>query len=207
MFLFSLIDFNLTPLEIAGNILTFIGMVLFLTSSFCRKKKNILLFQTGNHSISSIGEIFLGQISGAIQDGISIIRNIFFLLNKNNKVWNIIFIVSAAVLGTVFNIVFQLDEPVLIAIGFLPVIASLQYSIVVLFPNIKVPYIKASMAFSSICWLIYGLFLKNYSMAIFNAAIFIVSIGSILQYMIHKKKGIEVKENIVEDNQQSNEEV
>ncbi|MDE6047181.1 MAG: YgjV family protein [Anaeroplasmataceae bacterium] len=201
MLLFTLIDFNLTPLEIAGNILTFIGMVLFLTSSFCRKKKNILLFQTGNHFLSSIGEIFLGQISGAIQDVISIVRNIFILLNKNNKIWNIIFIASAAILGIVFNIVFQLDDPVLIAIGFLPVIASFQYSIVVLLPNIKVPYIKASMAFSSICWLIYGLFLKNYAMAIFNAAIFIVSIGSILQYFVHKKKGNMEEEQALEENQ------
>lgn len=198
MLKFSLIDFNLTPIEIAGNVLTFIGMILFLTSSFCRKKKNILLFQTGNHCISSIGEIFLGQISGAIQDGISIIRNIFILLNKNNKVWNIVFIVSAAVLGTIFNIVFQLDKPILIAIGFLPVVASLQYSIVVLLPNVKVCYIKASMAFSAICWLIYGLFLKNYSMAIFNAAIFLVSICSILQYIFHKKKEIVEEDTPIE---------
>lgn len=199
MFQFSLIDFSLTPLQIAGNILTFIGMILFLISSFCKKKKNILLFQTGNHSISSIGEIFLGQISGAIQDLISIIRNIFILLNKNNKVANIIFIVSAAVLGTVFNIVFQLDNPFMIAIGFLPVVASLQYSIVILLPNVKVPYIKASMAFSSICWLVYGLFLKNYSMAVFNAAIFIVSIASILQYIFKRKKTIEVSEAVQEE--------
>ena len=202
MFLFTLIDFNLTHLEIAGNILTLIGMILFLTSSFCRKKKNILLFQTGNHCISSVGEIFLKQYSGAIQDGISIVRNIFILLNKNNKVWNIIFIVSAAVLGTVFNIVLQLDQPVLIAVGFLPVLASLQYSIVILLPNVKVPQIKASLACSSICWLIYGLFLKNYSMAIFNAAIFIVSIASIIQYGIQKKKKTKETIESIEEEQQ-----
>lgn len=194
MFEFSLIDFNLTPLEITGNILTLIGMILFLVSSFCRKKKNILLFQTGNHCISSIGEIFLGQISGSIQDGISIIRNIFILCHKNNKIWNVIFIVSAAVLGTVFNIVFQLDKPLWIAIGFLPVIASLQYSIVVLLPKVKVVFIKTSMAFSSICWLLYGLFLKNYSMAIFNAAIFSVSTISIIQYFLKKRKESSLKQ-------------
>ncbi|MDE5856263.1 MAG: YgjV family protein, partial [Anaeroplasmataceae bacterium] len=137
-----------------------------------------------------------------IQDGISIIRNIFILLNKNNKVWNIIFIVSAAVLGTVFNIVLQLDQPVLIAVGFLPVLASLQYSIVILLPNVKVPQIKASLACSSICWLIYGLFLKNYSMAIFNAAIFIVSIASIIQYGIQKKKKTKETIESIEEEQQ-----
>ncbi|MDE7264066.1 MAG: YgjV family protein [Anaeroplasmataceae bacterium] len=197
MFYFTLIDFNLTPLQIAGNILTLIGMILFVISSFCSRKKDILLFQTGNHSISVIGEAFLGQVSGAIQDGVSIIRNIFILLNKNNKVWNIIFIVTGALLGTVFNIVFQLDDPVLMAVGFLPVIASLQYSIVVLLPKVKVPKIKASMAFSAICWLIYGLFLKNYSMAIFNAVIFTVSIISIILYFVKGEK--EIVSNLIEE--------
>lgn len=194
MFAFTLIDFNLTPLQIAGNILTLIGMILFVISSFCTRKKDILLFQTGNHSLSVIGEAFLGQISGAIQDGVSILRNIFILLNKNNKVWNIIFIATGAILGTLFNVIFQLDEPVLMAVGFLPVIASLQYSIVVLLPKVKVPQIKASMAFSSICWLIYGLFLKNYSMAIFNAIIFTVSIVSIILYFIKRSQTIEPAE-------------
>lgn len=194
MFAFTLIDFNLTPLQIAGNILTLIGMILFVISSFCTRKKDILLFQTGNHSLSVIGEAFLGQISGAIQDGVSILRNIFILLNKNNKVWNIIFIATGAILGTLFNVIFQLDEPVLMAVGFLPVIASLQYSIVVLLPKVKVPQIKASMAFSSICWLIYGLFLKNYSMAIFNAIIFTVSIVSFILYFIKRSQSIEPAE-------------
>ncbi len=204
MFNFSLIDFSLSPLQIAGNILTLIGMILFVISSICSKKKHILLFQTGNHSLCVIGESFLQQTSGAVQDGVSIIRNIFILCHKNNKVWNIIFIVLGLVLGIVFNVVFQLDDLFMMGIGFLPVFASFQYSIVVLFPNIKVPYIKASMVVSSACWCIYGLFSKNYSMAIFNVIICVSSLCSIIIYFIRKKKsGIE---NPQEEFQVTNEE-
>ncbi len=196
---FTLIDFNMSPMQIAGNILTLIGMSLFFISSFCKRKKDIILLQTGNHSISLIGECLLGQVSGAVQDGVSILRNIFILLNKNNKYWNIFFIVLGVVLGTIFNIVFQLDNPFLIGIGFLPVIASFQYSIIVLMPNIKVPFIKASMGFSCICWTIYGLFLKNYSMALTNSIILIATIISLIQYFISNRKGKkEIQEEVEE---------
>lgn len=194
MLYFSLIDFSLSPLEIVGNILTLIGMILFVISSFCNKKRDILLFQTGNHALSVIGESFLGQISGGIQDGVSIIRNIFILCHKNNKVWNIVFIVLGVVLGTVFNIVFQLDDPFMIGIGFLPVFASFQYSIVVLLPNMKVPHIKSSLAVSSICWCIYGLFSKNYPMAVFNIIIFVSSIVSVIIYFVRKEKAVSQEE-------------
>lgn len=196
MFYFSLIDFSLSPLQIAGNILTLLGMILFVISSICSKKRDILLFQTGNHSLSVIGESFLGQTSGAIQDGVSIIRNIFILCHKNNKVWNIIFIVLGLVLGTVFNVVFQLDNPFMMGIGFLPVFASFQYSIVVLLPNMKVPHIKSSMVVSSACWCLYGLFSKNYSMAIFNVIICLSSIVSIIIYYIQLKKKTALNETI-----------
>ena len=34
MFTFTLIDFNMTPMQIAGNILTLIGMSFFLLALF-----------------------------------------------------------------------------------------------------------------------------------------------------------------------------
>lgn len=195
MFDFSLIDFSLSPIQIAGNILSLLGLSLFAISSFCSKKRDILLFQTGNHSLSVIGESLLGQTSGAVQEGVSIIRNIFILCHKNNKVWNIIFIVLGLVLGVVFNVVFQLDNLFMMGIGFLPVFASFQYSIIILLPKMKVPHIKASMVVSSSCWCIYGLFSKNYSMAIFNTIICISSIITIIIYFVRKKKTSPVEEN------------
>ncbi len=146
MFTFTLIDFNMTPMQIAGNILTLIGMSFFFISSFLKKKRDI------------------------VQDGVSVIRNIFIVCNKNNKYWNIFFIVLGVVLGTILNVVLQLDSPMMIALGFLPVFAAFQYSIIILLPNVKVPWIKASMACSCVCWTVYGLFLKNYSMALTNKA-------------------------------------
>lgn len=184
----------MTPMQIAGNILTLIGMSFFFISSFLKKKRDIVLTQTGNHAISLIGQCLLGQVSGAVQDGVSVIRNIFIVCNKNNKYWNIFFIVLGVVLGTILNVVLQLDSPMMIALGFLPVFAAFQYSIIILLPNVKVPWIKASMACSCVCWTVYGLFLKNYSMALTNSIIFIATIIALIQYFVGKNKASTVDE-------------
>ncbi len=178
----------MTSLEITGNVLTGIGMFLFFLSSFFKSKQNIVFLQTGNHTLSSIGQICLKQYSGSIQDAVSIIRNIFILCKKNNKYLNWFFIALGLILGIVLNVVLNLKDGFLLAIGFLPVFASFQYSVIILFPNIKVPFIKASMSISCICWTIYGLFLKNYSMVVSNIIIFVVAVIAVIQYFIRIKK-------------------
>ncbi len=174
----------MTTYEIIGNVLTGVGMFLFFLSCFLKRKKEILLLQTGNHTLSSIGQIFLNQSSGSVQDAVSIVRNIFILLKKNNKFWNIFFIVLGVVLGISLNVALNWNDGFYMGLGFLPVFASFQYSVVILFPNIKVPYIKASMAISCVCWTVYGLFLKNYSMAISNVIIFIAAIVAVIRYYV-----------------------
>ena len=82
------------------------------------------------------------------------------------------------------NVALNWNDGFYMGLGFLPVFASFQYSVVILFPNIKVPYIKASMAISCVCWTVYGLFLKNYSMAISNVIIFIAAIVAVIRYYV-----------------------
>ena len=40
------------------------------------------------------------------------------------------------------------------------------------------------MAISCVCWTVYGLFLKNYSMAISNVIIFIAAIVAVIRYYV-----------------------
>lgn len=132
------------------------------------------------------------QYSGSIQDAVSVVRNICILFKKNTKISNIIFILlglGLGILGIILNVfVFKSIEASKIWLEILPIFASLQYSIVILLPNIKVPYIKASMSVSCVCWTIYGLFLKNYSMVVSNIIIFLVAIISVILYFIQLKK-------------------
>lgn len=194
MFCFELIDFNMTPLQITGNILTLIGMCMFFLSSLCKKKKSILLLQSGNHSLGSVAQIFTAQYSGAVQDMVSLIRNIFILLNKNNKYLNYFFIAAGLVIGIVVDVVCNWGNGLLISLGFLPVLGSFQYSIVILIPNVKVPLIKMSLCCSAVCWCIYGLLQKNYAMAVINALIVVVTVIATIRYFVAKKKTDEIIE-------------
>lgn len=171
---------------IIGNILTALGMTLFFLSSFLKTKKKILIFQTGNHTLSSIGQLFLNQYSGAIQDFVSIIRNICIIFNKNTKFLNYFFIILGLALGVGFNVWLNYNKTFDLIMGFLPVFASLQYSVIILLPNVKVYQIKLSMILSCICWTIYGLIYLNYSMAISNFIILIANVVILIRAKINK---------------------
>ena len=185
----------MTGTQIAGNILSGIGMILFFISSFLKSKKKILLFQIGNHSFSSVSQIFFSDghgFSGAVQDAVSIVRNIVIIFNKNNKYLSAFFIVLALSLGIFFNVYSYIsDQNVwMFVAGFLPVVASLEYSIVILLPNVKVVHIKMAMVVSSLCWAIYGFFILNYVLAVFNIFICISSIVSIVRFYLSNKNDI-----------------
>ncbi len=182
----------MTSMQIVGNVLSGIGMILFFISSFLKSKKKILLFQIGNHSLSSVAQFFFSDghgFSGAVQDSVSIIRNIVIIFNKNNKFLSGLFIFLALGLGVFFNVYSYLgDHNVwLFVAGFLPVVASLEYSIVILLPNVKVVHIKMAMVVSSLCWAIYGFFIVNYALAIFNIIICISSLVNIFRYYLGSK--------------------
>ncbi len=179
------IESGLTSLQIIGNVLSGIGLLLFFISSIVKYKKNIILLQTGNHMFGFAAEMCTAQYSGAVQDIVSICRNILILFHKNNKVTSIFFIVLGVALGVVFNILFNGNNPW----GYLPVFAAFEFSVVILIPDIKEYWIKIAMCISTICWAIYGFVFKNYVMLGANVITFVSSFISIFLYF-HKQKKI-----------------
>lgn len=185
---------------IVSNVLSFIGMTLFFISSFLKSKKRILLLQSSNHFLNSIGMSLVGRYSGASQDGVSLIRNIFLLLGKNNKFLTCFFISLAFGLGLTFNIIdFVVNANVMnFIMGFLPVLANLEYSIVILLPNVKVPQIKMAMAVSALLWGTYSFYIGIIPNGVFNVAICIASLVAFGKYYVDKKKG-KIEEEVQED--------
>ncbi len=180
---------GLTSLQIIGNVLSGIGLLLFFISSIVRYKKNILLLQTGNHIFGFVAEVCIAQYSGAVQEVVSICRNILILFHKNNKITSIFFIVLGVALGVTFNIFFNGNNPW----GYLPVFAAFEFSVIILIPNIKEYWIKIAMCVSTVCWGIYGFKFKNYVMLGANVITFISSFISIFLYF-HKQKKILIED-------------
>lgn len=184
----------MTPLQIVGNVLSGIGLFLFFISSLLKHKKKILWLQTGNHTFGLAAELCTAQYSGAVQDVVSIIRNLCIIYHKNNKILSVLFIVVGLTLGIVSNILWNGNNPW----GYLPVFAAFEFSVVILIPNIKTPWIKLAMCVSTVCWAIYGFVFKNYAMMVANIITFFTSFVSIFLYL-HTQKKISLEEEKPEE--------
>lgn len=146
------------PFEIIASVLSSIAILIFIFTSALKSKKKILAYQSISHVFLVLSEIITKAWSSIIQDCVSITRNVLAYFGKNTKVVNIVLITFAAVFGVYVNIftvnVFTPWKGICYGgwYGFLPVIANLEYSIVVLNKNLGAKWLKLSFGISSILW-------------------------------------------------------
>lgn len=167
-----------------GNIISLIGMSIFTLSSLAKTKKGLLIFQCISHTLTIIAQAFTTQFAGLVQDFINIVRNLFVITNKNNKIISIILITLGFTVGLSINYLFNNND----FVGYLPVFSTLIYSIIVMIPRINVIYIKSSMILTGTCWAIYSFCYLNYVMGAFNIVAICIAISQILIILLKKKK-------------------
>ena len=111
-----------TP-RIIGNLCSLLAMGTDAISSTRKTPKAMLWMQTLSQVIYFIGTVVLGGYSGAVQNAVSILRNLVAIRKISNQVleWTLVG------LGVVFGLVFNN----LGLAGLLPVIANLQYTLAV----------------------------------------------------------------------------
>lgn len=136
---------------ILGNICSVLAMLTDSVSSTRKTTKGVLLMQSLSQLIYCIGTILLKGYSGAMQNAVSILRNFVAIRKIDSKVVEWILAILGVVLGIAFNN--------LGLIGYLPVVANLQYTLAVFRFKDNERALKISFA---VC---IGLF------AIFNGAI------------------------------------
>lgn len=178
----SLVD---KPIELAAYIVSIVGYTLFALASALKRKKNILLMQSTANFICGTAEVMIHAWSGLVQDVINLLRNIFVLKNWMNKVLSIIFILAGFLVGM---LVFIFDFKNAGWWGILPVIATTEFSIIIILPKVEVPVIKISLMVSSICWAIYGIGIQFYTTTFFNTISLILAITSLIAYYSRGKK-------------------
>ena len=106
---------------IIGNICSLLAMGTDTISSAQKTAKRVLWMQTLSQLIYFIGTVALKGYSGAVQNAISIVRNLVAIKKINNKLLEWTFVVLGVVLGLFFN---NLGW-----IGLLPVVANLLYTL------------------------------------------------------------------------------
>lgn len=154
---------------IIGNIIALIASLIMVYSGMLKNKKQILYFQSIQIGLSVISNFVLGGISGAIINGISLIRNILCYKDKLKIKEKIIITLISIILILKFNNIGFL--------GFLPLISTITY---IWLMNIKdVKKFKLLIAFTILLWFIYDLSIKSFTSAIFD---FITIIANIISF-------------------------
>ena len=160
------VDFS-NPVVLIAYIISTIGFILFTLASALRKKEKILTLQSIGNLFCAISEIMTQAWAGLAQDAVNFVRNVFVLSKKMTKILSVIFIVLAFLVGMLVIILdLNSDNPKTVAnawYGLLPMFATVEYSIIVLIPDVKVSLIKISLMVSSFCWAIYGMIIRLYT--------------------------------------------
>lgn len=107
---------------IIGNICSLLAMGTDSLSSAQKTAKRVLWVQNISQTIYCIGSIFLRGYSGAVQNVVSIIRNLVAIKQVSAKWIEWTLTILGVVLGLVFNNIGWA--------GLLPVVANLQYTLV-----------------------------------------------------------------------------
>lgn len=116
--------------------------------------KGVLWVQNISQAIYFTGTVVLKGYSGAVQNVMSIFRNLLAIGGKSSKVLEWGLTVLGVVLGIVFNNIGIM--------GYLPIIANLQYTLVVFRFKKNERAIKTSFMFSSLLFSVFCLAIHNY---------------------------------------------
>lgn len=165
---------------ILGNVISFIGAMIMISTGFIKKKNHILYAQCVQLGFMGTGNFILGGITGAISNVIGILRNLLGLHIKFTLAWKLLFISIEAVFVILFNKVG--------IIGWLPFVAAFIF---ITFLNTKNERVfKTAIIFSQIMWGLYDLYIMNYAAMTFD----ILTVGSNIVGIIAITRSIKASE-------------
>ena len=158
---------------IAGNGCSLLATITDTVSSTRKTAKGVLIAQTFSQLFYGIGAVILGGYSAAVQNFVSIVRNFAAMGGKSPKWLEWLLVALGVGLGIVFNN--------LGLIGWLPIVAGLEYSLAVF--RFKNDERKLKWAFA-ICVGLYTIFnfaILNFVGAISNCFVSITTIVLLLK--------------------------
>ena len=138
---------------IIGNVCSLLAMGTDAVSSVQKTAKRVLWVQTLSQLIYFVGTIVLKGYSGAVQNAVSIARNLAAIKKINSKIIEWTLVVLGVALGLFFNNLGWL--------GLLPVVANLQYTLCVFRFKDKERMLKLSFLISVVLFGIFNLVIHN----------------------------------------------
>lgn len=158
---------------IIGNLCTLLAMGSNAISSTQKTAKGVLGVQSLSQIIYCAGAIMLKGYSAAVQNAVSILRNLAAIRNINNKFVEWILIGFGVVLGIAFN-----NRGV---IGLLPVVGNLQYTLVIFRFKDNERALKLSFLISVAAFAVFNAAIFNFAGAVSDLVVIITTVVALVK--------------------------
>ena len=160
---------------IGGNLCSLLAMFTDSYSSTRKTAKEVLLVQSLSQLIYCIGTILLKGYSGAVQKAVSLVRNLVAIKKIESKFIEWLLVILGVALGIWFNN--------LGFVGYLPVIANLQYTLSVFKFKDNERALKISFMICMILFVCFNLVILNLVGAAANLVVLVTT-----AFMLFKQK-------------------
>lgn len=138
---------------IIGNICSLLAMGTDSLSSTRKTARGVLLVQCLSQIIYGTGAIILRGYSAAVQNAVSVLRNLAAIRGETPKLLQWLLVVLGVVLGLLFN---NLGP-----VGLLPVVANLEYSLAIFRFQNNERALKISFMVSVGLYAVFNIFIYN----------------------------------------------
>lgn len=165
-----------------ANIVSFIGALMMVGIGLLKKKHQILLVQSVQFMIQAGANLMLGGVTGAVSNGVSVLRNVFCLRWEYTTRWKIVFLAV--------QIIFSAGVNTMGLLGWLPVISMIIYT---WFLDLKSEIqLKIVMIVAQLMWVVYDFTLMNYVSFTFDILTIISNLLGIRLILKERKQESEV---------------
>ena len=151
-----------------GNICSLLAMITDSVSSTKKTAKGVLIVQNFSQLFYCVGAIVLKGYSSAVQNVVSIFRNLIAIKQINSKPLEWLLVVLGVVLGIWFNN--------LGIIGLLPVIANLEYTLAIFRFKDNERALKIAFAICVGLFVIFNFAILNFVGAISNLIVMVATL-------------------------------
>ena len=158
---------------IVGNVCSLCAMVTDSISGTRRKHSQILAVQMLSQVFYGAGSIILRGYSSTAQNAVAILRNLAAMKNVRNRIVEWTLILLGVVLGVAFNNRGW--------IGWLPIVANLEYSIAVFRFTDNERSLKLAFLINMLMYSAFSVVIMNYVGAIANIVVAVTTAISLLR--------------------------
>lgn len=165
---------------IIGNLCSLLAMFTDSVSNTRKTTRGILLMQSVSQAIYGVGAVVLGGYSGAVQNVMSIIRNFVAIKKINSKALEWILVALGVVLGVAFNN--------LGTMGWLPIIANLEYTLAVFYCKDNERALKIAFLISAVMFAVFNGAILSIVGVVTNSIVVITGIIALVKERREKKQ-------------------